>query len=548
MNLSHEFDKAANLGVIAKKWLAHLEKRFDEAGIVSSVKTGVDGAASLLSPAALIALLIKKQGFAADDSLRVLVLGNDPVSVLDGGVWLGFAADLAGVAAVDCYSTCREVIHSSLHEQALALGLKGSEHVTLDEARFQSWDLVVWIHPAIEAGECDDIVSLLPEFHSRGLPVYACMYNELDALIQSHGLASIGLEFGWLDSPVANTKLSKASISRYGYATAEVGIEGGWGAVITRLQPASANSTAEDWASIKVAMALYRLEGSSSAEWCLGQVLAGVSFNKCRPVGLIGNLAVDPETGLMFAECPTTKVLSVVGYLWTEALASLPKSNFDLVAWAARMKLAFNYQLTKEDKKREETIQLLETAYASGMTLAGIALARGLEQTGKKALKERAHGLYAAIGNSHPMSAYAVAHDALARGDEATFMASLTVAAEAGYAPAMTDLACVMKDAGDATTAARLFTQAMERGDAEAAFRTGEMMIKAGQYEDALQRLRTAWSNGHRDALNTAHWLCSEMLKHGLGKHGRLKRELKDISFAISKRVRMDSAAESAVA
>lgn len=61
-----------------------------------------------------------------------------------------------------------------------------------------------------------------------------------------------------------------------------------------------------------------------------------------------------------------------------------------------------------------------------------------------------------------------------------------------------------------------------------------------------LKKLRTAWSKGHPDALNTAHWLCNEMLKHGLEEVGALKRELKDIQFAIGKRMRFTNQVERA--
>lgn len=62
MSLNKLFNSAPNLGVVATKWFADLEKKFDAAGIKTSVKTGIDGAASLLAPAALIAQLIDLEG------------------------------------------------------------------------------------------------------------------------------------------------------------------------------------------------------------------------------------------------------------------------------------------------------------------------------------------------------------------------------------------------------------------------------------------------------------------------------------------------------
>ena len=547
MNLSHEFNKATNLGTIAKKWFVEIEKRMQSAGIESVIKTGVEGAASLLMPAAMIANIIKIEGLPSDRALRVLVLGDDPVPVMDRGVWLSFVSELAGVGPVDCYCTCEKVIESNLFSASKQLGLPPCPITTLTDARDQYWDLAVWVHPAIEAGECAGVLDLLPALHAAGVPLYACMFNELDALIQNHGLAQNNLEFGWLNASAPGARLTKTSINKFAYSTSEVGIEGGWGAVLTKVQAASKASTPEDWELIKVAMALFRLEGSASATWSFGEVVPGVSFNQCKPVGLIGNVAVDPVTGLLLAECSTSKILKVVGHVWTEMLGSLPKGTFELVPWAARIKLSFNNVITREQNKRTETIKVLEDAFASGLVDAGMALARGYERMDTELSNEKAMAIYSKIGTAHPMSAYALAHDALAKGEESKCVGLLRSSAEAGYVPAITDLACVLLDAGNLEEAHRLLTIAMDRGSADAAFRLAEMLIKNGMYEDALPCLRASWSKGHADALNTAHWLCTSMLDAGLGKSGPMKRELKEVQFAISKRTRYANAVETKV-
>lgn len=544
MNLSEEFRSAANLGVIAKKWFPAVEARFEGAGITATKTTGLDAAASLLAPAALVAQFIKAEGLPTDRRLAVLVMSDDAVAIMDEGLWIGFAAELAGTHPIDLYSTCTEVIHSDHFEPAKQIGLLPYSTISAELAQSREWDLVVWIHPAIEAGESAEKVELVSALAARSIPVYACMYNELDALIQSHGIAANGLEFSWLNGPVADERMSKASLNKFGIATADIGIEGGWGAVMTRVQPATVQHSALGWEHIKVAMALYRLEGSTSGSWCLGEVLAGVSFNQCQPVGLIGNLAVDPKTGLLLAECPTTKVLNIAGHLWLDMLKAMPTNLYDLVPWAARVKLAFNDHLTKEDKKRVECIELLENAFESGLIDAGIALARGYERVGTKVAKEKAAQLYGRVGESHPMSAYYLAHSANEAGQKEQFWSFLVAAADAMYPPAMTDCAAVLSDSGNTAEAARLFTKAMNAGDAEAAFRLGELRIKAGEYVEAMQTLRAAWSKNHANALNAAHWLCTEMLKHGLGKRGVLKRELKDIQFAIAKRTRLTNQLE----
>jgi TPR repeat protein len=146
------------------------------------------------------------------------------------------------------------------------------------------------------------------------------------------------------------------------------------------------------------------------------------------------------------------------------------------------------------------------------------------------------------------MSAYYLAHKALSEGDKGQLLALLIAASGEGYAPAITDLGCLMLDEGDVQAAIRLFESAESRGDGEASFRLGEIAIKAGECDGALQKLRAAWSKGHQGALNTAHWLCTEMLKHGLGKSSRLKRELKEINFAIGKRLRYEHQTERASA
>lgn len=548
MSLNKLFNSAPNLGVVATKWFADLEKKFDAAGIKTSVKTGIDGAASLLAPAALIAQLIELEGCSVDRPVRVLMITDDPVAVMDEGVWLSFASELAGVGEVECYSTCHEVLHSSLFDSATRLGLKRFSPVTVENAKAQAWDLVVWIHPAIEAGASDELVRLVKGMTVAGVPVYACMYNELDALIQSHGVNPEGLEFSWLNGPLESTAFSRKTVNRFGYSTSEVGIEGGWGAVLTKVQPASLSSSDADWDCIKTAMGLFKLDGSTSGPWTFGQVVAGVAFNQHQPVGLIGNLAIDPKTGVLLKECPNTKVLMVIGHLWSLPLQTMPKGLFQLVPWAARVRLLATSQLTKEDKKRAESIDLLTKAYEAGMVEAGIALARGYEAIGTVSAKAQAAAIYDEIGARHPMSAYYLAHKALGEGDRAQLISLLTASSCEGYAPAITDLGCLRLDEGDLQEAIRLFESAETKGDGEASFRLGEIAIKNGEYEGALRKLRAAWSKGHQDALNVSHWLCKEMLTHGLGKPSRLKRELKEINFAIGKRLRYEHQTERASA
>ena len=129
MNLSQEFRSAANLGVIAKKWFQTVESRFEESGITVAKQTGLDAAASLLAPAALVAQFIMAESLPTDRRLLVLVMSDDPVAIMDEGLWVGFAADLAGTQPIDVFSTCSQIIHSDHFEPAQKLGLP--VHTTL---------------------------------------------------------------------------------------------------------------------------------------------------------------------------------------------------------------------------------------------------------------------------------------------------------------------------------------------------------------------------------------------------------------------------------
>lgn len=544
MSLNKDFAVAKDLGVIAKKWFAEVERRFSEAGIESPVKTGVEGAASLLAPAALLAQLIKLEEPRAERPLRILVVTSDQLTVMDDGLWLGFAAELAGTLPLELFVTGTDPIRSSLHDAISQLGGPGHQPVTLSEAADLEPDLAVWVHPAFESGEQRDSLELIDTLYRAHTPIYACMYNELDALIQSHAINDIDLEFGWINGSLAGCTFSRDTVNRFAYSTAEAGIEGGWGAVLTKVRPASFSATPQDWSFITTAMNLFRLEGGGHAAWSFGQTIPGIAYNQHAPVGLIGNQAVDPDTGLMLTECAVTKVLLPIGHLWRELLEVMPTNQFQLVPWAAQVKLGFTTNLTKEDRKRADSVALLKQAFADGMLEAGIALARGLEATGTVRNKEEAASIYLQIGERHPMSAYFLAHDALVKGDETGLLKWLSIASASGYVPAITDLACIAYESGNTDQGVALFTKAVELGDHEAAFRLGEIQIKQGQYESALVMLRKAWSKGHAGALNAARWLCNEMLDHGLGKSGRLKREAKDIAFAFSKRIRLNEQVE----
>jgi hypothetical protein len=550
VDLAFRFKSSANVGVLAGFWLEHLKRRMAELGCDLPVKTGADGAVSLIAPAALLATFI---GFGKarpkDRALRILVVSDDPIGLMDDGVWCNYAADFAGVEhGVDLYSTSEQTIQSNLFPAASVLGLKPFTRVSRDEAQNLNWDLAAWIHPALETTEGSETASLMERLERSGVPVYACMYNELDAMVQAYGANTKGVDFRLVGSTDSERALSSESVNRFGISVQSAGIDGGWGAVMAKLERATETFRPSDWRAVKTAMNLVRLEGVREAPWVFGQTVAGVAFGKSKPVGLIGDLAVDSKSGQVLCQCPITKVLNVVGYVWEPMLSAMPADRFKLLPWAARIKLCFAGSFSKEAKPRQQTIELLSQAYRTGTIEAGIALARGYESIGTGDALEKAYVIYREIGARHPMSAYALAHDHLNAGRTAVAEQLLDSACRSGYIPAMTDYAKLNLETEHREAALQLIGMAAAKGDPEANFIHAEELIRSGCYLQALQPLRRAWSAGHEEALRVAEWLCSELLSKGIGKSGALSRELKDVRFFASKRVRHEAELRKAIA
>ncbi|MBJ2215823.1 hypothetical protein JFT64_27710, partial [Pseudomonas carnis] len=200
MDLRDQFNRSPNIGVLAEKWLSHLIASISDAGVKSSVQTRADGAVSLIAPAALLARFIELEfETQVEHRLRILVVSEDPIGIMDSGVWCNYAAQFAGLEhGVDVFSVFPQEVQSNLYPVAIDLGLKPFQLIDAQDAQTQSWDLVAWIHPALESGKASPAAGLIAQLHHSGAPVYGCVYNELDGLVQTYGLSSHGLEFQWV--------------------------------------------------------------------------------------------------------------------------------------------------------------------------------------------------------------------------------------------------------------------------------------------------------------------------------------------------------------
>lgn len=541
LSLSVQFDSAKNIHALATYWLKALDAELTEKGVSTTVKTGAAGAVSLIAPAALLATVVKRHyGSDVPADIAVLMLGTDPMTLMDDGRWLNYAAQMAGITGnLTIGLQPSEPLHSSLQQAAVDLGLAPASRVTPEQAQDRLWDLVLWVHPGIESGECDAELEAALTLYAQGQPVYAVMYNELDAIVQSYGVAEEGLEFGWLNGSISIDNLSSESTNRLGVSTQQLGMEGGWGAVLTRLAPAGLVTEPKDWELIRLAMRVRKLQGDDDSTWRFGEALAGVAFNRYLPIALIGNMAVDQNTGVVLAQCPFTEVLKIIGHLCEGAVAEFPRTHFQLAPWAAKIKLLYTTRLTREDKKRDEILSLLRDAFEGGLVEAGVALARSLESQSKTDAAQQGLAVYEEIGTAHYLSAYALAHHHLAASNLSEALAYLQLSSDAGYPPAMTDYGALLLESDMVLQGSSLLRRSSQLGDKEAAFYLGEVALQSGNHAEAMVRLRDAWLAGHEKAHDVAIWLCQQMLEHGIGKRSAVKRELKEVTASKQKRQRL---------
>lgn len=543
MNLKEAFLRSKNLGELSDKWVKHLQDEIDQKGVKNQVRFTAGESASLIASAALIAnLILKSKMVIGSNKIRVLILGGDPIARMDRAIWASYAGEFLGVSGkIEIVQTRDENPQSSLYPVAEALGLKPAQVITHDEiaaGRFQPVDLAVWIHPAVEAGDYDiKTLQTAITLKDNRVPVYACVFNQLDLHIQNYVISERRQELRLFGN---NLSRGSESVNCFGISSHGLGVEGGWGAVLCRLEGARNVVSKDSLHAVLAASAMMRAEGAVECSWVFGARINGVAFNKVTPVGLLGNMAVDDVKGFVLAEEAKPKVLSVVGHLWDEARLSRPDTTFELLGWAAKIKLAFNRSLPREPARRAEVIALLTDAYKNGLLEAGVGLARGYEALNTVKGRQQASELYREIADRHPLTAYALAYELFEQGDSAEGERLIAVAAEFGYPPAITDFGKLMYKAGSHEVGLAALNRAATLGDPEANFLLAEKSIEHGAYMEALGLLRLSWSLGHEGALQLALWLCTSMLEKNLGKRQAVKRELKDVQGFITKRSTFD--------
>jgi hypothetical protein len=538
--LQKALQSSKNLGDLTQVWIREITARTRAENVVSTVKLTVGDTASLVAPAALVAEVVLQTGLADKKTpLRVLLIGRDPMIRLDHSVWASLAGDMIGrPGQVVITLTHAEQAITSMYPVAQALRLPHC-NVMLPEqilaAGQPNVDLAIWVHPAAEVDSPEEQKhgQIALHLHKNEVPVVACLFNETDLHGQNIILSSAGLSlvpFG------EGLKRGSKAINRFGISSRNVGLEGGWGAVLCHLTDSEVRRADNEVALVKAALSLLRLEGGIASSWALGQRINGVAFNRIIPIGLLGNMAVEPTTGHLLAHDDESNRLAILGHLWNEKRKAMPSGGEELLIWAAGVKLSFGQALPKETEKRKSAISALEHAFDQGALDAGIALARGYEATGHEESREKALQLYRRIDTAHPLSAYALAHGAVSSGEQATALRCFGAAAEAGYPLAMSDLAVFVQQMNiQGIDPWALLAQAAQLGDPDANVYLAERELKAERLQPSLEYLRQAWQIGHKEALNFAFNLATFMQGQKLGNRHKLKQELRDIENQAKK-------------
>lgn len=548
MSLKDAFNRSKHLGDLSAAWLKHLLTEANAAGAMLPPKITESDVASLIAPAALLANLISKQGLHLNHPpKRVLILGSDPITRLDRSIWMGYANRFLGIAdPFEIFQLRDEAPRSNLYETGIALGLQPSKFVAVQDllrGEGPDIDIALWIHPVAETPEHESSdADLAAQLITQDVPVYSCHFNELDLHVQNYALNTSGLCLTTLGNFLTS---GSEAVNRYGISSQGLGITGGWGALLAKAEPANKKLPRVQIQTVVAATTLLRAQGYETSGWTFGTRINGVAFNRVLPIALLGNMAVDDRYGYVLSEQERPRILNVCGHAWADLVAEMPKSNFNLLYWASRLKLCFNTFLPKEPKRRSEVVDTLTSAYQLGALDAGIALARGYESLKTEKGASNAIALYQEIGDQHPMSAYVLAHHETGKGNAGEAERLMHAAAQFGYPPAVTDLGVMAFQSGKPAQGLALLKKAMMLGDSQAAFSWAEIQIEQGAYVEALEALRMAWATGHEEALKVAQWLATEMLQKGLGKRSVVKHELKDIEAFIAKRKRLDEQAAS---
>lgn len=540
MGLKQALETSKNLGALTQAWIKEIMDRASAVNVATTVKLTVADTVSLVAPAALVAETLHKTGLAVGEGpIRVLIIGRDPMFRLDHSVWASLAGEMIGrPGQVEMLLTQAEQAITSMYpvSQALKLpqcGLLPAEQLLAADRPVV--DLAIWVHPAAEVDTPEEAGHLQLAAHllKQSVPVVCCVFNGADLHGQNIMLDESGLSLMPLGQGLVR---GSAAINRFGISSADLGLEGGWGAVLCNLAASVPRHDVQTRAVVKAALALLRLEGGMASTWSLGQRVNGVAFNRIIPVGLIGNMAIEPGTGQILSHDEETNRLAILGHLWNSKRAAMPADGEELLIWASGVKLAFSAALPKETEKRASAIAALEQALAKGAFDAGIALARGYEAMGSEEGKQKARTLYDSIGTAHPLSAYALAHEAAAAGKTHDALRFFGAACDAGYPLALSDLAVFVEQSQiEGFDTDDLLKRAADLGDPDANVYLAEREMNKNNLQNALSRLRRAWSIGHAEGLNFAFNLATYMRNQKLGNRHHLKQELRDIESQAKK-------------
>ncbi len=535
MSLAKTFESAPNLGALTEAWLRTIKPLLKTQIFQLEVKVKLNNAASVMAPGALVANVVRQSGISLEmRPVRVLLLGSDPLIRFDKSKWASLAGDFLGTpGAVEILYTLDENADSEFSKLATALNLPACSVLTHEEAvesGFSKIDLAIWVHPAAESADESEALNTSTAMAlaiKQGVPVYSASFNEVDLHTQNFLVQHHAVQL----QPIGGTIARGApSINRYGISTFGLGVEGGWGAILAKVEPTQHLGDPDEAALVRTAMRLVCAEGALHTSWSLGQRINGVAFNRIIPLGLLGNMAIDPSTGHVFQQNEDSRDLRIVGHLWGSELEQMPSSKRELLLWACRIKLAFQTELPKEDARRKEAIASLEQGFNDGVVVAAVALARCYESSKADGSDVTASFWQNKAGALHPLSSYGLAYEALVAGDSVAVERYLRVAVAFGYPIAMTDLGKMLCGSEREDEGLSLLNEAASRKDPEANYELGELSAKGGDLQGALAFLRSAWTYGHVEAAALARQVADYMLEHGIGKRSLIKREAKEIA------------------
>lgn len=536
--LAKAFRTAKNIGDLAQAWGKTIVGTIGEIPKLAKLKLQASELVSVVAPSALLATAIERAGLGSAP-VRVLVLGRDPMFRLDEGRWCSLAADFLGMSREDLQVIyqVKETALTNLNEVAVRQGLR--EALAMSDISVQAGvpegvTLALWIHPANEVDESIEIEaqSIALALLDEGIPVIAASFNEQDLLVQNFLLGTRGAN---LEPIGGEIERGGPAINRLGISTKAAGVVGGWGAILTSLVRTEISDVPVHKATVMAAFSLMRLEGLTDSQWTIGQIINGVSFNRVLPVALLGGLAVVPSTGHVIEE-GENRSLSIVGSLWRSLREGIePCASPSMLVSAAKVKLLFGEVVPRDEKLRAKAIGVLEAAGAAGVVEARVALARAYEAMGTPQKVSQAELIYRETVDLCPLSAYACAYLEIAKHEMLEAERLMSIAAEQGYPPAMTDLGKLLAEKGDLALSGEWLVKASDAGDPEASFLLGEQAAQSGDAESAMNLLQKAAELRHQDAINLCIQLCALMLKAGLGKRTDVKRTLREMQQLAKK-------------